>query len=67
MEATFWSLVPAIVAIVLALITKEVYISLLTGILGGALFYTGFKLIPLSKHCHDHGDKVGAISMASFS
>ncbi|HHX36544.1 MAG TPA: Na+/H+ antiporter NhaC family protein [Clostridiaceae bacterium] len=46
MEATFWSLVPAIVAIVLALITKEVYISLLTGILGGALFYTGFKLIP---------------------
>lgn len=40
--ATFWSLVPPIVAIVLALITKEVYSSLFVGILVGALFYSGF-------------------------
>ncbi len=37
--ATFWALVPPIVAIVLALITKEVYISLFVGILTGALLY----------------------------
>ena len=39
MVGTFWSLVPAIVAIVLALCTKEVYSSLFTGILIGGLFY----------------------------
>lgn len=35
---TFWSLVPPIVAIALALITKEVYSSLFIGVLIGALF-----------------------------
>lgn len=35
MYATFWALVPPIVAIVLALITKEVYSSLFIGILVG--------------------------------
>ena len=40
---TFWSLVPAVVAIVLALITKEVYSSLFLGIIMGALFFTGFN------------------------
>ena len=39
MVGTFWSLVPAIVAIALALITKEVYSSLFVGIIVGALFY----------------------------
>ncbi|MCB5388052.1 Na+/H+ antiporter NhaC family protein [Blautia glucerasea] len=39
--ATFWSLVPPVVAIVLALITKEVYSSLFLGILVGALLYSG--------------------------
>ena len=34
---TFWALVPPIVAIVLALITKEAYISLFVGIVVGAL------------------------------
>lgn len=42
MYATFWSLAPPIVAIVLALITKEVYSSLFIGIFTGALFYTNF-------------------------
>ena len=39
---TFWALVPPIVAIVLALITKETYSSLFIGILVGALFVSGF-------------------------
>ncbi|HHX59520.1 MAG TPA: Na+/H+ antiporter NhaC family protein [Epulopiscium sp.] len=43
MSATIWALIPPIVAIALALITKEVYISLLVGILAGALLFTGFN------------------------
>ena len=39
---TFWALLPPIVAIVLALISKEVYSSLFLGCLVGALLYTGF-------------------------
>ncbi len=43
MYGTFWALVPPIVAIVLALITKEVYSSLFVGIVMGALFYAEFN------------------------
>ena len=39
MVGTFWSLVPSIVAIALALITKEVYSSLFIGVVLGAIFY----------------------------
>ncbi len=39
MIGTFWALVPAIVAIVLALCTKEVYSSLFIGIVVGAIFF----------------------------
>ena len=42
---TFWSLVPPIVAIVLALITKETYSSLFIGIVVGALLVAGFSPI----------------------
>ena len=35
---TFWAFVPAIVAICLALITKQVYLSLFAGIFFGAMF-----------------------------
>ena len=42
LHATFWALVPPIVAIVLALITKEAYSSLFIGILVGALFQCNF-------------------------
>ena len=38
MYASFWALVPPVVAIVLALITKEVYSSLFVGILIGGVF-----------------------------
>ena len=40
---TIWSILPPIIAIVLALITKEVYSSLLVGIAVGALMVGGFN------------------------
>ncbi|MBR0209635.1 MAG: Na+/H+ antiporter NhaC family protein, partial [Firmicutes bacterium] len=40
---TFWSLLPPICAIVLALISKEVYSSLFFGCIVGALLYTQFS------------------------
>ena len=43
MSGTAWALLPPVVAIALALITKEVYLSLLIGILSGALLVTGFN------------------------
>jgi tetracycline resistance efflux pump len=42
-HATFWSLIPPVIAIVLALITKEVYSSLFVGIISGALLYANFN------------------------
>ncbi len=53
--ATFWSLVPALVAIVLALITKEVYSSLFIGILVGGLFYSGFSFEGTVLHIYNNG------------
>ena len=47
---TFWSLVPALIAIALALITKEVYSSLFVGILCGGLLYSGFSLTGTMEH-----------------
>ncbi len=43
MYATFWALLPPVIAIALALITKEVYSSLFVGILVGGLFYANFN------------------------
>ena len=42
--ATIWALLPPVIAIALALITKEVYSSLFIGILSGALLYSGGNL-----------------------
>ena len=39
---TWWSLVPPLLAIILAFVTKEVYSSLFVGVAVGALLYTGF-------------------------
>ncbi len=44
-RGNLWSLLPPLIAIGLALITKEVYSSLFIGILSGALLYTNFKPI----------------------
>ncbi len=41
-QQSAWSLLPAVIAISLALITKEVFSSLFAGILAGGLLYTGF-------------------------
>ena len=55
MYATFWSLIPPVIAIVLALITKEVYSSLFVGILIGGLFYSGFQFELTVTHVFQDG------------
>ena len=52
---TFWALIPPIVAIALALITKEVYSSLFAGILVGALFYSNFSFEGTVLHIFEGG------------
>ena len=60
MSATIWSILPPVIAIVLALITKEVYMSLLIGILSGALLYTKFGFISsIETTFQIMGDKIG--------
>lgn len=61
MIGTFWSLVPPVVAICLALITKEVYSSLFIGILIGGLFYSGFSFAGTINHVFKDGF-VGSLS-----
>lgn len=56
----FWSLVPAIIAICLALLTKEVYSSLFVGIVIGAVFFAcsapaGFTVSGFTKHIFNDG------------
>lgn len=55
MYATFWALIPPVVAIVLALITKEVYSSLFIGILVGGLFYSNFSFEGTINHIFQEG------------
>lgn len=60
LTATVWTLLPPIIAIALALITKEVYSSLLIGILAGALLFSGFHpLHALETTFTVMGDKLG--------
>ena len=59
--ATFWALVPPIVAIGLALITKEVYSSLFLGILMGGLLYSGFSFEGTITHIFEDGI-IGSLS-----
>ncbi len=60
---TLWSLFPPVVAIGLALITKEVYSSLFVGILMGGLLSTGFNPI----HTLDSVTTTGFIDAVSGS
>lgn len=55
MYATFWSLIPALVAIALALITKEVYSSLFVGIIMGGVFYSNFGFERTINHVFEDG------------
>ena len=41
MEGTLWAFLPAVIAIILALVTKQVYVSLFLGIFVGAMMYAG--------------------------
>ena len=52
---TFWALLPPIIAIALALITKEVYSSLFVGILVGGLLYSGFGFEGTLTHVFNDG------------
>lgn len=47
---SFWSLLPPIIAIALALITKEVYSSLFIGIVVGGVLYSGFSFTGTIEH-----------------
>ncbi len=52
---SFWSLLPPIIAIALALITKEVYSSLFLGILVGGLLYSNFAFEATILHVFNDG------------
>ncbi len=60
---TAWSLAPALIAIILALITKEVYSSLFIGIVVGGLFFTGFQPVATMHHVFVDG-MIGQLSSA---
>ena len=49
-QESFWSLLPPLIAIVLALGTKEVYSSLFIGILSGGLLFSGFSFEGSIRH-----------------
>lgn len=53
--ATFWALIPPIIAILLALITKEVYSSLFIGILAGGVIYSNFNFETTVVHVFKEG------------
>ena len=53
--ATIWALLPPVLAIVLALITKEVYSSLFLGILAGGLIYSNFGFETTIVHVFKEG------------
>ncbi|WP_130861887.1 Na+/H+ antiporter NhaC family protein [Bacilliculturomica massiliensis] len=61
MYASFWSLIPPVVAIVLALITKEVYSSLFLGIVIGGVFWSGFTFEGTFNHVLQDGI-IGSLS-----
>lgn len=52
---TIWALLPPVVAIALALITKEVYSSLFLGILTGGLLWSGFSFEGTVTHVFQDG------------
>lgn len=55
MYATVWALIPPLIAIGLALITKEVYSSLFVGILVGGVFWSGFNFEKTVTHVIQDG------------
>lgn len=53
--ATGWALLPPVLAIVLALVTKEVYSSLFIGVLAGGLLYSHFSFEGTITHVFEDG------------
>ena len=45
MAETAWAVLPPVITIVLALATKEVYMSLIIGIFSGAMLYANFNVL----------------------
>ena len=68
MSSTFWAFVPALVAILLALITKQVYVSLFLGIFVGGMFLAcGNPIEALGTTFTVMSEKVGAnVSILAF-
>lgn len=68
MESTFWAFVPALVAILLALITKQVYVSLFFGIFVGGMFLAcGNPIEAIGTVFTVMSEKVGAnVSILAF-
>ena len=54
-QQTIWALVPPVVAISLALATKEVYSSLFVGVVAGGLLYSGFNFEGTITHVYTEG------------
>ncbi len=67
MYSTFFSLLPPVIAIVLALNTKEVYTSLLVGIASGALLYANgnLELALNTLFFHEEGGMIAKLSDSS--
>ena len=60
MAHTAWSIPPPVITIILALWTKEVYMSLLIGIFAGAMLFTGGNILEsILTMFQVLGDKVG--------
>jgi tetracycline resistance efflux pump len=60
-NGTFWALTPPLIAIILALATREVYSSLFLGIVTGALLYSGFSFEGTFNHVLQDG-LIGVLS-----
>ena len=54
-QQSFWSLIPLLIAIILALVTKEVYSSLFIGIVTGSLLFAGFNFEGTMTHIFNDG------------
>ncbi|WP_026506736.1 Na+/H+ antiporter NhaC family protein [Butyrivibrio sp. MC2013] len=54
-QESFWALVPPLIAIILALISKEVYSSLFLGVVAGALLYSDFNVEAGVNHLYTNG------------
>ncbi len=59
--STFWALIPPVIAIGLALITKEVYSSLFIGVIAGAMLAANFKPLAIVDNAVE-GGLISAVS-----